>query len=366
MQLTEKYRPHNITDVVGQAVAKHSIEGMLKSNNIKPTILITGTHGIGKTTLARIIAGHLNCMNGPGNFCGECISCKSHLKGNHPDLHEINCGADRGIDQIRELISISEASPRYKYRVFILDEFHAVTGPAASAMLKPLEDPPPRTVWIICTTDPQKLLKTIRSRTLEIKLNPVSKDDISKLLTRISNLEGIPINESTINLLAEYSDGHPRDALNLLQNLGYYISNSGRNIENLDEMLPTIMEEFAEIPPYILVEKYVGFLLSGNVEKALQSLRHTNNIPYFVELALSYIKSIVLILGGAHSLVDNKFSSFVNRNVSNFVTSINIKTMISVFEIHQKSLLELKTYSTNHSDSADLMVMKSFCALSTW
>lgn len=161
-----KYRPRQFADIAGQMASLHKIEGALCSGKIPRTILISGPYGTGKTTIARLIARYVNCVYGPKGCCADgaglgstCPSCQMFdgPDPQHPDYMEANCGDARGIDATREMAGIANLSPRFKYRVLVLDEAQELTKQAASVLLKPLEEPPASTIWIICTTAKDKI-----------------------------------------------------------------------------------------------------------------------------------------------------------------------------------------------------------------
>lgn len=364
-QYTEKYRPRVLSDLYGQRVAADVIDGMLKSGDIKPTIMLTGSYGTGKTTSARMIAGYLNCDNGPSVFCGTCRSCQQALKGNHPDIHEINCGADRGIDAIRNLISMADMSPRHRYRVFILDEFHAITGSSASAMLKPLESPPRKTVWIICTTEPQSVLKTIKSRSLEIKLSLVEPNDMLPLLRKVSSTEGLPFNDDILFRIAESAEGHPRDALNALQKFAFfYHNNKGDTSIDFSLAASEKFDEFVSIPHGRLATKYIEFILSGDFDKSLQVFRHTDNHPHLVEMILGKLKDTALAFRGSE-FASKETVKFLNDSCGKFMNTVSYATVLDLYKLHIEYYDKLKSYSMKSSEVVDLMVMDSFASVLT-
>lgn len=183
-----KYRPKNIEEMYGNENIKSFLKSLKKS--IPNTILLLGESGNGKTTTARLIAKYINCKT--NNACGECNNCKSIDKGSHPDIKEVNTADARGIDEMREIINTSRLMPLIgKYRVIILDEIHQATPQALQAMLKPLEEPSENTVYILCTTDPQKLPKTILTRCTKLQVQSLSDDESRHLIVDILKKEKV-------------------------------------------------------------------------------------------------------------------------------------------------------------------------------
>lgn len=243
--LALKYRPQDLTDLVGQDTIATEIRGMLRKRRFPPTILINGESGCGKTTSARMIARYLFCKS-PNKEdyspCGECTSCK--YGSEHPDLHELNMAEQRGIDDVRNLIQSSRSMPTCSdKRIFIIDEIHAMTPQAAQAFLKPLEEPPPRTLWILCTTNPEKLPTTVLGRCHKFNVRPIEPEVLMKRLARISKREGVDMKEreggkDILKLIGDLANGRMRDAIGLLEKAIFAIA-SGEKFDS-----KTLMQNF--------------------------------------------------------------------------------------------------------------------------
>ena len=218
MNLPIKYRPIEFAQVVGQQVAVAIAQASLAQTTLQTTFLLVGASGSGKTTLARIMARSLNCKEKAGvEPCNQCSSCLSHLNDNHLAINEIN-GADKnGVDDVRGIIERCQVNTlNSKYRIFIVDECHQMSKPAQNAMLKLLEDPPQDTIFILCTTEEDKLLETIRSRARILRFHTVPRDLVTGYLLNVAYHEGISLTEQEAQRIYEYNKGSIRQSLQTL------------------------------------------------------------------------------------------------------------------------------------------------------
>ncbi|MBC6479949.1 MAG: DNA polymerase III subunit gamma/tau [Hormoscilla sp. GM7CHS1pb] len=221
--LHQKYRPQTFAQLVGQEAISTTLSNALRANRIAPAYLFAGPRGTGKTSSARILAKSLNCLssNGPTDTpCGECQMCHTITKGTSLDVIEIDAASNTGVDNIRELIEKAQFAPvRGRYKVYIIDEIHMLSTSAFNAMLKTLEEPPERVVFVLATTDPQRVLPTIISRCQRFDFRRIPLTAMVKHLREIARKENIAITDEAITLAAQISQGGLRDAESLLDQL---------------------------------------------------------------------------------------------------------------------------------------------------
>ena len=222
--LARKYRPQRFADVAGQDHVTRTLLNALQQNRIAHGYIFSGHRGIGKTTIARILAMALNCRTEVGTPqrptpepCGTCDACIEIRQGNAVDVIEIDAATNRGIDEIRELRDAARYSPaRDRYKIYILDEAHQITEAAFNALLKTLEEPPAHVIFMMATTEPENIPQTIRSRCQHFSFHAVKFDDILAQLKMIAAEEKVAADEEALALLAEAGDGSMRDALSIM------------------------------------------------------------------------------------------------------------------------------------------------------
>src|SRR5580704_4211994 len=222
--IARKWRPQSFEDVVGQSHVMTTLENAIRTNRIAHAYIFSGARGVGKTTTARILAKALNCAQGPtATPCNECDSCREIAAGNSMDVLEIDAASNRGIDQVRELRDMVRYAPAGgRYKVIILDEAHMLTSEASNALLKTLEEPPDKVVFIMATTEPENLEETIRSRSQHFHFRALSFAEIVEALRAIGEKEGLQADEGALAVMARSADGSLRDALSLLEQARAY------------------------------------------------------------------------------------------------------------------------------------------------
>jgi DNA polymerase-3 subunit gamma/tau len=216
--LARKWRPHTFKDLVGQEHVVQALVNGLDQDRVHHAFLLTGTRGVGKTTIARIMAKCLNCEQGVSSTpCGECGSCIDVDEGRFVDMLEIDAASKTKVDDTRELLETVQYTPsRGRYKVYIIDEVHMLSGHSFNALLKTLEEPPPHVKFILATTDPQKLPITILSRCLRFSLTRLLPDQIAGHLDKILQAESIEAEKTAVMRIARAADGSMRDGLSLL------------------------------------------------------------------------------------------------------------------------------------------------------
>ena len=216
--IARKYRPQSFADVVNQEHVKNTLENAIAQNRIAHGYIFSGQRGTGKTTIARILARCLNCIQGPtATPCGECASCKEITAGGTVDVIEIDAASNRGINEMRELRENVRYQPaRDRYKIFIIDEAHQITNEAFNALLKTIEEPPPWAVFVLCTTESHKIPATIASRCQHFSFRSVDFEDLIERMAWICQQEGIEADPEALAILAAAGEGSVRDSLSAL------------------------------------------------------------------------------------------------------------------------------------------------------
>jgi DNA polymerase III subunit gamma/tau len=220
--LARKYRPRRFSEMVGQAAVVTALTHALEQNRLHHAYLFTGTRGIGKTTVSRILAKSLNCTGADGQGgitaspCGVCTACTEIDSDRYIDYIELDAASNRGIDEIRELLERAAYKPSVgRFKIFMIDEAHQLTKESFNALLKTLEEPPEYLKFVLATTDPEKMLPTVLSRCLQFNLRPMAPDTVAEHLVQVLKAEAVAHDEASIRLLARAARGSMRDALSL-------------------------------------------------------------------------------------------------------------------------------------------------------
>ena len=239
--LARKWRPRSFEELVGQPHVQRALINALESDRLHHAYLFTGTRGVGKTTIARIFAKCLNCEQGvTAHPCGECESCRAIDEGRFVDLIEVDAASRTKVEDTRELLdNVQYAPTRGRYKVYLIDEVHMLSGHSFNALLKTLEEPPPHVKFLLATTDPQKLPVTVLSRCLQFNLKRMAPQQIVGHLAHVLEQEGIEFEGEALELLARAADGSMRDALSLLDQA---IAHAGGRVptDAVREMLGTV------------------------------------------------------------------------------------------------------------------------------
>lgn len=297
--IARKYRPQTFRDLVGQEHVTETLANAIKNNRVAHAYIFSGARGVGKTTAARILAKALNCVNGPTpDPCGECHSCKEIAAGSSLDVIEIDAASNRGIDQIRELRDMVRYAPAAaRSKVVILDETHMLTDEASNALLKTLEEPPDRVIFVMATTQPEDLADTIRSRSQHFHFRALTFNEIAGRIRHIVGKEDLKIDDGAVSVIARMAEGSLRDALSFLEQARAYC---GDTIED-----KAARELFGVVPEDALNE-LMEAIAAGSAERAL-GLVHTfqkegRNLQHFCREAVRHIRNLLIArVSGADS-----------------------------------------------------------------
>ena len=263
--LHHKYRPEKFDDVIGQSAITITLKQALKTNRIAPAYLFSGPRGTGKTSSARILARSLNCLNSKvptAEPCGECNTCITISNGTSLDVIEIDAASNTGVENIRELIERSRFAPvQSRWKVYVIDECHMLSTAAFNALLKTLEEPPPNVVFVLATTDPQRVLPTILSRCQRFDFQRIPINDLISHLKMISSKEEILIEKEALEIIAQRAQGGLRDAESMLDQLSLVDPPiKSRNVWDLIGAIPE--EELLSITSSLIAAEPIKLLES--------------------------------------------------------------------------------------------------------
>jgi len=290
--IARKWRPQSFEEVVGQNAAEQTLRNAILQNRIAHAYLFAGPRGVGKTTTARIFAKALNCIKGPTvTPCHVCDSCKEIAASNSIDVLEIDAASNRGIDEIRELReNVKYAAARDRYKIFIIDEVHMLTTEAFNALLKTLEEPPDRVVFILATTELHKVPATVLSRCQHFTFKAISFQEIYDRLIMICSSEQLQIGDGALGAIVRAAEGSMRDAQSLLDQV---ISFCGKEVddERVRELLGLIPQQLLDEITVAILENNASAVLRL-VESLIQSGR---NLQYFVRELLAHFRNLLMV-----------------------------------------------------------------------
>ena len=307
LALYRKYRPKKLDEVVGQSEIKKILASSVKNKTITHAYLFSGPRGTGKTTMAKILAKMVNCLNPiDGNACNECANCKNILNSN--DIIEIDAASNNGVDEIRELREKANLVPSIgKYKVYIIDEVHMLTTQAFNALLKTLEEPPKHVIFILATTEYYKIPLTITSRCQKFQFSKISNEDIFARLKQIAELEKIIISDEALMEIAKISDGGMRDSINFLDQL--------RSFTNNEITIDDVYEVCGDVSSNRILELFTA-IKDNNYEKVTSFFENLdiNGKSYskFLESFICYLKDTILLANNVNRKYIKSDISIVN------------------------------------------------------
>ncbi len=289
--IARKWRPQTFDDLVGQQHVTETLKNAIKNDRVAHAYIFSGARGVGKTTAARILAKALNCLKGPTpQPCGECDSCKEIAAGTSLDVIEIDAASNRGIDQIRELREMVKYAPAASRRkVVILDEAHMLTPEASNALLKTLEEPPDRVIFVMATTQPENLVDTIRSRSQHFHFRALTFAEIAGRLEEIAKKENLKIEPGAMAVIARMAEGSLRDALSLLEQARAYCGDTIPDKE---------VRDLLGVVPDDVLEELIRAIAEGSADRAL-GLVHTlqkegRNLQHFCRETIRHMRNLLI------------------------------------------------------------------------
>lgn len=300
--IARKYRPQTFSEIVGQQHVTRTLANAIQSNRVAHAYIFSGVRGVGKTTTARILAKALNCAKGPtAEPDNTCDSCREISAGSSLDVLEIDAASNRGIDQIRELREMVRYAPAAsRYKVVILDEAHQLTDEASNALLKTLEEPPERVIFILATTRSEDLVETIKSRAQLFQFRSLTFQEIAGELERIAKEEKLKLDPGAVAVLARAAEGSLRDSLSLLEQSIAYCG---------DEITDSKVRELLGVVAESILDELVAAIAAQSAERAL-SLVHRlisdgQNLQHFCREAIRHFRNLLVarVCGAESDLV---------------------------------------------------------------
>ena len=349
--LYRKYRPTNFSSIVGQDVIVDILKNSIINNKVSHAYLFTGPRGTGKTSTAKILAHAVNCLNFTNDICGECSICKS-LDLNDNDIVEIDAASNNGVDEIRSLRDNVNLMPAFcKYKIYIIDEVHMLSTGAFNALLKTLEEPPSHVIFILATTEPNKIPLTILSRCQRFDFNKINMNDLVSRLKYIVNEEGRVVSDNILEQIAKISDGGLRDAINLLDQV-LSLPDENINIDEVEKLSGKISTQSVyELFSYIINNDLVSILnfstymfdngknykdLADSMLSFLRDISINTEVPNYFDKSYSELLSKITI--SFNNLI--KMSSIINELLKELKNSNNQKMLFEIYVFQMCNILK--------------------------
>ena len=349
--LYRKYRPSNFDEVVGQQPIIQTLKNAIVQNRIAHAYLFCGPRGTGKTSIAKIFAKMLNCEDKSNKPCGKCTNCKMVQNGSHPDIIEIDAASNNGVEEVRNLIDKVKYAPMQgKYKVYIIDEVHMMTTGAFNALLKTIEEPPAHVVFILATTEPNKVIPTIISRCQRFDFNKVSQKDIEKRLSIVCKEEKIEIDPEAISLIAQLADGGMRDSLSILDQCIAYCS-SNITVDNVREIYGVLTTSD--------IGKLFEHLYAHEVDALIQQIQECSdkgmNLKRLTSDFITLLKeSIILDYSSNSQLVSNTHKEVIEKYLLKSPSPFRFNVLNELMDVFNKY-----NYASNVLDYLETALLKS-------
>ena len=333
--LYRTYRPSKFSEVVGQEYIVKILKNTIKNQKIAHAYLFAGPRGTGKTTIAKLFAKAINCENFNEESCDECASCLAFKENNHPDIIELDAASNNRVEDIREIIDQVPYAPIIsKYKVYIIDEVHMLSSSAFNALLKTLEEPPAHVVFILATTDPQKIIPTVLSRCQRYNFSKISNLNMKKKMMEILDKENLKYEEKALEEVAMLAEGGMRDALSILEQVLSY-NNEGVYLEDIQKIFGLSTKE----------EK-VKLLIDAhkNITSAINSLREMYNYGIdpkrlCIDL-LEIIKETLIYSDDQNATLLSKIDKF---DAMNILEAININDLLNDITYLEEALSKTRS-----------------------
>ena len=348
--LYRKYRPNNFNEVVGQKIVVKTLENAIENNKISHAYIFAGPRGTGKTSIAKIFAKTINCLNLKKNIpCENCTNCINFNNKKNIDVIEIDAASNNGVDEIRNLKNSVNLVPNNgKYKIYIIDEVHMLSSSAFNALLKTLEEPPEFVIFILATTELYKVPETIISRCQNFEFNRVATKEINERLRKISDLENIHISNEAINLISKLSNGGMRDSISLLDQLSSY-KNEKIEVEDVFDVCGLISNE--------QMFELLNTLINNNLKETIIKIEKYNNegknLSILFENMLDLIKNILIYYNASDYFEDKdliKKLEFYSKNLKE-------EKLYDIIKLINETLLNMK-YENNKLLLSELLLIK--------
>ncbi|MDR1375844.1 MAG: DNA polymerase III subunit gamma/tau [Holosporaceae bacterium] len=339
--LATKYRPQKFADVIGQDIAVRIITHGMQKNRLGAALLFSGTHGVGKTTVARILAKAFRCEEydrSDPEPCCRCASCLGFASDNQTDVVETDAASNTSVDDVREIIESCQYRPiSGRYRVFIIDEVHMLSKSAFNALLKTLEEPPPHVKFLLATTETHKIPETILSRVLRFDLKRVDLGLVAQYLSSICNQEHISAGAETLSLIASAGDGSIRDSLSILDQAINMSANSELTIQNVRDMLG--VSDDADIIDLLRL------ILNGSLKDSIAQYRRILESNISAPMVVRRLMDCVYILTCSKANVEPQ-ESMISENalqkLEKLSQIVSLPALSLVWQMLLKGIEELK------------------------